>query len=667
VLRYAYDARGNLASTTDPLGRVLRLEYDAADRLVRQVRPDGTVIAFAYDAAGNMLGLTPPGQPQHAFAYDANGQLVTENPPDVGAADDTTRYIYNLARQLVRETLPGGAEIDYAYCDCGRLTGVSTPWGEYAYAYSTATGQLSSLASPGGFSVSFGYDGGLVTSETVTGPVAGRIDRAYDANLRLASELVNGGNKVTFAYDADGLLTRSGTLTLTRDAANGRVTGTTLGVVTDAVVYSSYGEVSQYQALISGTVTFADQYTRDALGRITRKVESVGGVTTTTDYGYDLAGQLVTVTVDGVLSQRYAYDANGNRLSLTTPSGTVTGSYDAQDRLLTYGTKTYTYNPDGALRQVSDSATGETTAYTYDAFGNLTRVDLPDGRVIEYLIDGQNRRVGRTVDGVFDLRLVYDGQLTPVAAFDASGAVVSRFVYATGVNVPAYMVRGGVTYRLVTDHLGSVRLVVDVATGAVAQRLDYDAFGQVTLDTNPGFQPFGYAGGLYDVETALVRFGARDYDAVVGRWLAKDPSGLQGGVNLYRYANGDPITYQDVQGLQPSASAAGACVTACMVNPLDDLVLIPPIAACAKVVGATNPVAAGVGIVGALGICSVGCMGAADFVSDFVSDFQSDPAGTLPVTSSAVGASGLPILGGIFGHPIGGTPQTPLQPRLPLP
>jgi RHS repeat-associated protein len=62
----------------------------------------------------------------------------------------------------------------------------------------------------------------------------------------------------------------------------------------------------------------------------------------------------------------------------------------------------------------------------------------------------------------------------------------------------------------------------------------------VLQDTNPGFQPFGFAGGIYDTDTKLVRFGARDYDAEVGRWTAKDPVGFEGdGSNLYVYVTND--------------------------------------------------------------------------------------------------------------------------------
>jgi len=91
--------------------------------------------------------------------------------------------------------------------------------------------------------------------------------------------------------------------------------------------------------------------------------------------------------------------------------------------------------------------------------------------------------------------------------------------------------------------------VVDTQTGAIVQRIDYDEFGRVLQDTNPEFQPFGYAGGIYDVHTGLVRFGARDYDPETGRWTAKDPIGLRGGANMYQYADADPINSSDPTGL----------------------------------------------------------------------------------------------------------------------
>ncbi|MCI0615447.1 RHS repeat-associated core domain-containing protein, partial [bacterium] len=142
--------------------------------------------------------------------------------------------------------------------------------------------------------------------------------------------------------------------------------------------------------------------------------------------------------------------------------------------------------------------------------------------------------------------------------------MVSRFVYGTQSNVPDYIITGGVAYRIVSDHLGSVRLVVNTTNGAVAQRLDYDEFGNITNDTNPVFQPFGFAGGLYDEKTKLVRFGARDYDAFTGRWTAKDPILFEGGdLNIYQYVLSDPINLFDPDGLKCCNRSFAECHNRC--------------------------------------------------------------------------------------------------------
>jgi len=111
------------------------------------------------------------------------------------------------------------------------------------------------------------------------------------------------------------------------------------------------------------------------------------------------------------------------------------------------------------------------------------------------------------------------------------------------------MVRGGVTYRIVSDERDSPRLVVNTSTGEIAQELDYDSYGRITKDTSPGFQPFGFAGGLYDSDTGLTHFGAREYDAETGRFVSQDPLDFSGGdTNLYAYAWGDPVNVVDPEG-----------------------------------------------------------------------------------------------------------------------
>ena len=549
VRRYAYSS-GSLSSFIDPLSQEFSFDHDAAGRVIRRTRPDDQHVEFGFDLNGNLTRVTPPGRAAHTFSFTPVDRVEHYQPPAVTGATDTS-ISYTTDRKTAQITRPGGQVITAVYDTAGRLDTLTAPSGAISHSYDPDTGRLRSMATPAS-TLTFSFDGSLPIAQEWSGAIAGRVQWTYDSNFRRVSEIV-GGLAIPFEYDLDGLLTAAGALSLTRDAANGVVTAEQVGPVSTTFTYDDFGDVLSRQTTVGSTAAFGVTYSRDALGRIVQLVENELGGSRTDTFTYDGAGRLTAVTRNGAPLVSYGYDANGNRTSETSTSGIVTATYDAQDRLVSYGATTYAYTLAGDLQSRTDPESG-TTTYQYDAFGNLRSVALPAGEVVEYIVDGAGRRIGRRLNGVFTTGLIYQNGLRPVAEVNAGGAVVTRFVYGTAINVPDYMVRGTSTFRMVRDHLGSVRLVVDVVTGAIAQRLDYDPFGRVVTDTNPGFQPFGFAGGLYDPLTGLVRFGARDYDANVGRWTAKDPLGFAAGdSNLYAYVGNDPVNLIDPTGLCPGS------------------------------------------------------------------------------------------------------------------
>jgi len=550
---YAYGSDGLLASVTDPLLRTTSFTRDAIGRVLKQTLPDLREVSFTYDASGNVTSVTPPTRPVHSFTYTAADQPNNYIAPTVGTETPVTTYAYNKDHQVTSVTRPDGSFVGFTYDFAGRPSIVTHATDITTMTYDGAE-RLSTIANTPE-TITFTYDGSLVTDTTWTGAVAGVVHRDYDANFRVKTQSVNSAFPITLTYDNDGLLTGAGSLVLTRDTTNGVLKGTTLGSVTDTITLSAFGELASYKATYATTTSLYEAtFTRDSVGRISTKTEIVGGVTKTYGYTYDTAGRLTDVTLGGTLTAHYGYDGNSNRATKTAGGTTTTGAYDAQDRLITYGTKTYIFTTNGELKTVSDTATGLVTNYAYDALGNLLSVTPSVGAKIEYIVDGANRRVGKKVAGVLTQAWIYQNALKPVASLDPiSGAVLQRYVYGSRGVVPDYVVTPTATYRVISDHLGSPRVVVDVATGAIVQRTDYDEFGNVTAETiATGWTalPFGFAGGMYDRDTKLVRFGARDYDGENGRWTTKDPIGFGGGAaNFYGYAANDPVNGADPTGL----------------------------------------------------------------------------------------------------------------------
>ena len=568
-LTLEYDARRRVRRLIDSEAASgdVELRYDAADRIDRLVLPGTNREVFLeHDASGNPTAVTPPGRPPHRFSYTAvdRPSSYTAPPATAGGNPAATTYVYNADRQLELITRPDGQTVDPQYeAGSGRLATLAVPDGVYTHGYHPSgpgAGRVSTITTtvPLTSALAFTYDGPLRTETAWTGLVPGTVtvSRTHDDDLRVASTSVNGTDTVTLRYDADGLLTQAGAVTVERAGPQGPVSRVEMGPeagprVVETRTYNGFGELATVTATFDGAPLLELAYPRrDQLGRILERTEALqGGPVTTLTYAYDAAGRLREATRNGVPGT-YTYDANGNRLTAPGVGGPVV--HDDQDRLRHYGGATYDYTTNGELLRRTTS--GGVTAYAYDVLGNLRSVTLPDGTLIEYVIDALHRRVGKRMNGTLVQAWVYDGQLRPIAELDpGTGAVVARFVYASRAHVPDYVERDGATYRILADHLGSPRLVVDVETGAIAQRLDYDEFGRVSAESGtPGFQPFGFAGGLYDRDTGLLRFGRRDYDAETGRWTAKDPIMFRGAdTNLYGYVLNDPVNATDASGLLP--------------------------------------------------------------------------------------------------------------------
>jgi RHS repeat-associated protein len=220
--------------------------------------------------------------------------------------------------------------------------------------------------------------------------------------------------------------------------------------------------------------------------------------------------------------------------------------------------------PGGARRRVGPwraqlaSTPGRATPYrsgaTQDSLGNLSEA-LEPTVIVDYVVDAFNRRILKKRNGAASAQYLYGGGSRIAAVLDGSGNLAARFVYASHPSTPDFMVLAdGTVFKFLCDQLGSPRVIVNAATGVIVETIAYDPWGKASVLNYGAFaqwqQPFGFAGGLYDEDTGLVRFGARDYDAEVGRWLAKDPILLGGGqTNLYVYAGDDPVNRIDPSGL----------------------------------------------------------------------------------------------------------------------
>jgi RHS repeat-associated protein len=594
VVNYTYAADGNVATVDwniTGMPETAHYAFDQASRLTSfEQAGDQSVFGYEFD---KLTTVTPPAGDLHRLGWTQTGTSSSYQPP--GGAPTTATY--TSGRRLNRISFPSGDYINHAYVS-GRLDSFTTARDVVSFDYDPATGRLSTASRDDvltgtELTTSTVYDGKLPLSTTWhrDGQAIGSIARTYNDDWRVDSIQINESEPLGFGYDLDGrVIVVGGAGPLVRFSHSDTTVGSRVRLTSNSDLFTgaennAFGELLRSDAavftilnegsfdirelftyVIGNIATGSEAGARDTRGRILMRQErqaQLDPATHTYRHSYDDTGRLKSAERDNTYAAQYTYDANGNRLSKTTSSGVELGVYNERDQLVTYGGRSYDYDEDGYLETVTDDSSGAVTSYDYDAFGNLRTVILPNTTRIDYDADPFNRRIGKRVDGVRRHQFLYKDGIVPIAQLDENGQLEAQFIFAESARIPSFIAKyqsstcmpgeacDPILYRVLTDHLGSVRQVLNVATQAVAQRLEYDEFGKVLLDTAPGFQPFGFAGGLYDADTGLMRFGARDYDAVTGRWTAKDPIMFRGGqANLYVYVNNDPVNLIDPRGLE---------------------------------------------------------------------------------------------------------------------
>ncbi|MGE3622548.1 MAG: RHS repeat-associated core domain-containing protein [Bdellovibrionales bacterium] len=274
---------------------------------------------------------------------------------------------------------------------------------------------------------------------------------------------------------------------------------------------------------------------------------------TARSFGYDELDRLTSFKIGTANTTAYTYDANGNRTKLTTPTATTNYAIAAASNRLTglTGGATQTLGYDTAGNLTTDG----TRTYTYDARGRMISAKV--GSVTtNYAVNALGQRIGKyggSVTSSAPNNFVYDEAGHMLGEYSATGAIITEFVWLGDTPTAALKGTGGATvYSIAADWLNAPHIVQNASKQNV-WIWDHQDFGNTAPNQNPAglgaftFN-FRYPGQYTDTETGLSQNWMRDYNPAFGRYVQSDPIGLAGGVNTFGYVGGNAVTRTDPSG-----------------------------------------------------------------------------------------------------------------------
>ena len=508
-------------SSTPPSGYALQatLGYmqngnpSSGNNLVAYIRnPIGQVVqgktqdvtySYNYDNAHRVTSVTDSrGNKQLSYFYSNAGLLLTMQDSDGNSIFASLRIsnhkfqiandsLHNRVRQFEiwnsESVIARCASADYD--PTGRLTGIWAPNNDYtAFAYDDA-GRLIEKWFPNGVNTQYSYNRDNTLQKIINRHGAGITISQHDY-------LYDGvGNRITHSELINGTTTPN------------------------KYVYDNLNRLTEVRN--NDTNALIESYSFGAVGnRIASQSSAFGGATVY--YNHDAANQLIDIRTgssSGPLVAGFVYDENGN-LTKKCESGTVTVS--------------------------SSNCTGSTvTDLTHDSFNRLTQVAKTSISTESYKYDDQGNRIQKTVGSTIT-NFLYNGPDVVGQYTSSWGTASAILTHGPGMDDPIVRTTSTTTQYFHQDGLGSVVSVTN-QSGTTDGTARYDAWGNKIASTGT-IPQYGYTGREPD-DTGLVYYRARFYDPSIARFTQRDPIGFNGGMNLYAYAMGNPINFNDPTGL----------------------------------------------------------------------------------------------------------------------
>jgi RHS repeat-associated protein len=531
ITTFDYDTRGRLTSITDGGGSVWSRTHDAESIIASATNPLSNTTTFSSDKMGRITNATSPLSNVTSITYDTMARITAVQDP----LGETTTCTYD-ARGLTSDiTLPDGASASYSRDDLGRITGIADPEGNIWQRDYDSQGRLTSTTDPLGNLTTYQYDNRnrislvnlpeniLDLSYDGVGNITRRLysdgtdlNYKFDAMNRLA-----GADGITLGYDANGRITRSNGLIMTRNVGGQIATITLAPGKTVTYTYDSRNLLSEIDDWLGGITSFA----YDDAGHLTSIVRPNG---VTTSYTYDNDSRLTRIS-EGVISDIVlTRDGKGQITAATrnlplSASQLSTYTYDSVGRLTNDSTRSYTW--DLASRMTSYTEGAETVTFTYDAASQLNT----------YTYDDMGRRTNDgtrtyTWDLASRMTSYTESADTVTFTYDALGHRVSRteddttrsYVWNYAFGLPSVSVE---TADMSQDTIMSV---VDLNGDGIVNFADMcimaDNWG--TDDPSCDIGPTSYGDGIVDL---------RDLAVLTEYWLADYPSEARQGENDLRY------------------------------------------------------------------------------------------------------------------------------------